>query len=450
MMLKNLNQNSTQELKVNHLSFNLVSDHLNLNYVNFDSCDGLIINSRKKERIHEILYTLRTSDDPNMYLKPVFLGSKPMMSKFKNEVDGYMADNMEQFIAKKSDSILEKINEVHRNIAELTDQSEKLILKTLQFAYTRERNLTPYADRFSPLGYQIPFLRSIISDQDLIDFFNRLIKLENKSLLKSTIHDKINLCNSCLSSYLNFHETCSKCSSLDLSYENLIHHFRCAYIGPETDFQKDELLICPKCDKQLKHIGIDYDKPSEIAKCNTCNHSSQETKMKAKCIDCGTHNELSQLNPLEIRVFDITSMGMNWILENDLGFDEKEEELKDLKIVPAAIFDLLKEQEKERIKNSEKTTSFWGEVKIKEDILVHLNLEFREKLKTEILSIIRHYLRGHDILCAHHTGHIAFLLPDISQAQGYIYYETILDNLNKILSDNIKGEDLVTGSFNKL
>ena len=89
----------------------------------------------------------------------------------------------------------------------------------------------------------------------------------------------------------------------------MIHHFRCAYIGPESDFRKNDFLQCPKCNHKLKHIGIDYDKPSEIHTCKNCNHKSQETKMKAKCIDCRKENELDQLSTYSIFNYTPTEKG---------------------------------------------------------------------------------------------------------------------------------------------
>lgn len=451
MILKNIKKGAIENLDVDHLNFKIIQDPLGINLINLHATDGLIIKSDETKVVRQILHQLRTKNDPDIYLMPVFLHSNKLFKSLGNEVDGYLKEDINPVSSKKIIAIKERTLGLKRNIDSVSDYVEKNLLKSLQYAFTRDQSFKPYRDRNSRIGYHFPFLSSISSKNEIHQYLTKLQELVGKSLLHSQLLDKINCCNTCMGSYLNFHETCSKCASLDLKYENLIHHFRCAYIGPESDFIQGESLQCPKCDKLLNHIGIDYDKPSEIANCNSCDHTSQETKMKASCIDCGEKNELSQLNTVSVFSYKINESGAEWIAIEPKDEHSKVEELSNLNIVSFPIFNLLVEQERARAKLRKIGTSFYGEVNISEEVYLHLNEAFRSQLKDEILHILRQYLRPIDILCAHHTGKYSFLLPDCKQSKAFDLYTLILDNLNKILVDNITEEtQVITGDLKKL
>ena len=41
------------------------------------------------------------------------------------------------------------------------------------------------------------------------------------------------------------------------------------------------MLICPKCHKKLRHIGVDYDRPAVVYTCNDCENSFTSPITKA-------------------------------------------------------------------------------------------------------------------------------------------------------------------------
>lgn len=451
MILKNIKQGKIQEVSLEHLRFKVVSDNLSVNLINLHAIDGLIIKTNELKTVRQILNQVRIKNDPSIYLMPIYLDSKTLYQKLGSEVDGYTIDNLNALNGASVNSIQQRIQGIKNDLLTIPDYNHRMIVKALQYAFTREQNLLPYTDRNSPIGYHLPYISTVLSSQEVVKAFNQLKKLVDRNLLTSKLEDKVNLCHTCQGSYLNFYESCSKCASMDLEHENLIHHFRCAYIGPESDFKNEDQMICPKCDKQLKHIGIDYDKPSEVATCRQCTHTSQETKMKASCIDCGSSNSLSQLKTLEIPSYQLTSEGVDYILSAKFSKGKEKDAIKDLSVVPYSIFNLLVEQEKARAANRKGTSSFAGELNINPSIYEDLAKDFRSQLKSEILNILRTYLRPIDILCANHTGKYSFIMPDCTKAKAYELYLLLLDNLNKLLSDNISNQtQIVSGDLRKL
>ena len=118
--------------------------------------------------------------------------------------------------------------------------------------------------------------------------FSILRELHSENVLSRTLFDKVGLCPTCNFHTLNFREVCPKCRSLEIEIESIYHHFSCGYVGPADDFRdpvKDE-MHCPKCDKVLRHIGLDYEKPSDTFICRECQFIFTEPEVEFKCFYC--------------------------------------------------------------------------------------------------------------------------------------------------------------------
>src|SRR5690625_1856645 len=175
---------------------------------------------------------------------------------------------------------------------------------------------------------------------------------EKASLLTSTFIDSFYACNECYNSYLLFRETCPACQSSDVFEEEMIHHFPCAYVGPISDFKSTgdfRDLICPKCDRELKHIGVDYDKPSSILTCNRCGHIFQDPGVKAKCNHCNTEPAVENLIKMEPKSFHFTNLGRDAALGNVIIDIDEMEDLRE--VIDKTSFQRLLSKEIERMRH---------------------------------------------------------------------------------------------------
>lgn len=127
-------------------------------------------------------------------------------------------------------------------------------------------------------------------------------------------------CPHCTHSHLIYLETCPTCGSNLLDYEPVIHHFPCANISPEQTYMVGGQLICPKCHKQLRHIGIDYDRPASVYKCQNCGKTVLQPDTKAMCTNCGTMSDVSELYPHDVHVIEITMDGTNVLTQGQHAF----------------------------------------------------------------------------------------------------------------------------------
>ncbi|MEY8688114.1 hypothetical protein AB9N12_19000 [Bacteroides sp. AN502(2024)] len=130
--------------------------------------------------------------------------------------------------------------------------------------------------------------------------------------------ERIHLCPVCQSSVLLFSECCSKCQSSNIREEDMIHHFRCANISPESEYQYDGELRCPKCKHFLRHIGVDYDRPAKVYTCNECGATQMHSGMKVACAVCGHTTQPYALTPYDIKEYTFTQAGIQFFCAHDI------------------------------------------------------------------------------------------------------------------------------------
>lgn len=169
-------------------------------------------------------------------------------------------------------------NLMHHDMVRTDDPGEKLIGRLFVSGADlrprldgRQRGLVAYNAIAEPA--QVEEALALLAAQDLVEL---------------TFFDRFHQCDTCRSSRLFVREVCPRCGNSDLTDETYIHHFRCAYQGPESDFRKGDDLTCPKCRRNLGKFGIDYDRPGTTSACGKCGHSSSEPDVSFTCTDCGT------------------------------------------------------------------------------------------------------------------------------------------------------------------
>jgi CheY-like chemotaxis protein len=130
-------------------------------------------------------------------------------------------------------------------------------------------------------------------------------RLAHRGLLRRRFADRFHACASCDSHRLNVREECPSCRSADLSDVAVMHHFRCAYTGPETEFKLGADLVCPKCRQHLRHYGSDYDKPGHMLVCQACGARNSEPSIGFSCLDCGAHTDGDAARQRDVFAYDL-------------------------------------------------------------------------------------------------------------------------------------------------
>jgi diguanylate cyclase (GGDEF)-like protein len=165
--------------------------------------------------------------------------------------------------------------------------------------------LAPIFDTDSPFAYTYPSLTKYVEltpdkTVELLD------DLASRAILERKLHDKVHLCPSCMRYNMNFREVCPSCGQADVEVQEMIHHFACGHVGPITQFQHGLRLICPKCRAELRHIGLDYEKPTETFLCRPNGHLFTDPEVEAACVACGAKFKPKDLINRNVYSYELT------------------------------------------------------------------------------------------------------------------------------------------------
>ncbi|NLS12974.1 diguanylate cyclase [Vibrio sp. SM6] len=172
----------------------------------------------------------------------------------------------------------------------------------------RKRRLLPFKDLNSHSIYSFPLIEALYPD--LYSSYRYVLAEHARGLIdKETLIDRIRSCHQCHSAHLNYVEVCPNCASIDIDTEIALHCFTCGHVGPQESFQRRGKLECPNCLTQLRHIGVDYDRPLENHVCHSCRFRFVEAETHAHCLSCRTDNKMDQLVVRKIYQYRLGDVG---------------------------------------------------------------------------------------------------------------------------------------------
>lgn len=334
-----------------------------------------------------------------------------------------------------------------RNVNEFEDLENILLEKVLKYMYTREIDLlSPIPVREAKLGFIYPMLSTNLEFDEEQKALKILTAAEQEDLLTGEFIESVYLCNTCSNAYMHFRESCPFCSSTNLKTEDLIHHFPCAYVGPASDFESDserEGMVCPKCSRYLKHIGVDYDKPSVMYNCMNCDHSFQDPLVKAKCYNCGSDTRVEHLTKSALKAYRMTERGEDVatgkINVHLKGFDELSE------IMDMSYFRKILQQETERLEGTDLHTTI---ARLTFSNLPELFKEtgenMQKELVREIYEVITENIPVSDLAVFQNMITVLMLFTDKDIRKSESIIKEIVGTLEELVADNFHGFELVT------
>lgn len=299
--------------------------------ISSDDFDAIYINvaHRSYEENRLVVRWFSPTRVQKCFLKPRFATTslEEFMRFADHLIDGYSESATDESFA---DFIEEIYNNIERHGIQRTMASgnltttSQILANIVKFDISRNRfTFTNYTVRSLTRGYTSIFL-SWYDNQETLQFEERMkfnLKVEELGFAeKSKFIDRIHVCPSCGDSHLLFIESCPKCHSSDISQEEMIHHFRCANISPESTYAYDGQLVCPKCRHVLRHIGVDYDRPATVYSCNTCNNTFLASAMKVRCTNCETESTPEELHPADVWEYKLTPTGIAAFATDDAIF----------------------------------------------------------------------------------------------------------------------------------
>lgn len=262
----------------------------------------------------QTLCQIRRNLSPKVYLRPVIylLESMEMPTEIHKAADGHISImSLNSAVIEDWVSRVEPINHWIDHLADTESaQDSNIAFKVLRMITSRNIELKPIKTIRRKYGYVYPLLEPFFGKRDT-GVMETLTFLESQHLLNPGFVSRAHYCSHCDSAFLNFKESCTDCSSDDLVIDELVHHFKCAYTAEMSQFKHGDQLQCPKCERELRHIGVDYDKPSVVYQCNQCSHTFQDPKIMTECYNCGRSAEPENQTVRTIQSYTVSAIGLN-------------------------------------------------------------------------------------------------------------------------------------------
>lgn len=153
-------------------------------------------------------------------------------------------------------------------------------LSALALAHTRNCSIVPMLRPDEPTVAVYPLLYGNNDPRAMLE------ELAAAGMLRRRFFERLRVCQRCGSSRLYAHEVCIKCYSSHLVEHSLVHHYACGRQTPQPMFEVGSAYICPKCRKELRPYGVDYDKPGSAVSCQCCGSAVSEPEVGFLCLDC--------------------------------------------------------------------------------------------------------------------------------------------------------------------
>ena len=177
--------------------------------------------------------------------------------------------------------------------------------------------LTPLPEPGSTSGFVYPSTATLgLSAEEVAEDLDQLCEL---GYLERQFAERGYYCPDCHHHALMFRETCPSCTSSNVEIGDLLHHFRCGHTAPETDFQDGVRYTCRKCGHQLRHIGVDYERPASSYLCRACNYVSSEPDTRCLCLKCGRQHPADRAELRTIYAYRLNARGGLAVNRGELG-----------------------------------------------------------------------------------------------------------------------------------
>jgi len=401
-----------------------------------------VLDGDDKDSAIEMLRFIRSHPNTKIYLKPVVLGAGVAQQDtiLSAAVDAVSHTNETSFpISEEQEELINKIvatQSYQQKITSILGQ-QQISLRILRFISSRKHiEQVPIMTPELLTGHSYPMLEQFFDSVDE-SIWKMLELLKNQHLLEGRFISKAYHCTHCESAFLNFMETCPDCKSANIKSDELVHHFRCGHAAAMQDFRTGDILVCPKCQQGLKHIGVDYDKPSLVFSCNDCQHVFAEPVPTTKCYRCGRRTNPEDQIQRTVYAYKISALGANVAL---FGQEQLFTKLlkENLDFMDNAGFQRVIVLEKSRVERYAISTSCVLVIDIKglADALVELG-ERGLGFYKDLVNAFVETLRKSDILTVVGRSAVTILLTETNEEGAHLVLERLMENIEHIFEQSL-------------
>ncbi|MRS12179.1 MAG: diguanylate cyclase [Actinobacteria bacterium] len=142
--------------------------------------------------------------------------------------------------------------------------------------------------------------------------------LEDRGVLAAEPVTTVPVCPFCRTYPLRVERACQECGSTAVHRTTMIHHYRCGNVSPEETYRHDADLVCPKCNHKLRHIGVDYERPSGVWLCDDCHQVSDAPELRYHSLTCDRRVPLDDVVDRQLSAYTLSPDGAHLVSEGTL------------------------------------------------------------------------------------------------------------------------------------
>jgi diguanylate cyclase (GGDEF)-like protein len=259
--------------------------------------------------------------------------------------------------------------------------------------------------------------------------------MASRAILSRKLHDRIHICPTCNRYNMNFREVCPECGSPDIDVQEMIHHFACGHVGTMSQFQQGLRLICPKCRAELRHIGLDYEKPTETYLCRVNGHIFTEPDVEAVCVACGGKFSPKDLIDRSIYSYELTGRAEDVVQMGQLEPTQIDPLLLDRQ-VGLYHFAYFERELATEISRSTRHKHPFGLIVLGIDFYEDFVKKFGRSDALQYLAtlgqVIREMMRMSDVPARHKTQNVAMLLSETPRDGCVAFLKRLRERLEHV------------------
>lgn len=192
----------------------------------------------------------------------------------------------------------------------IIDSAENRLKILIHMARSRSTAKTdPVASSQTRVGYWHPAISQLIGSQAGEEYCV-LESLAEMDCVARELADQVDLCPYCLHDNLRLRKLCTHCRSSLIIKKDVLHHFHCGWVGVEEEAVSGTDLVCPGCERQLRHLGVDYERTSQSFFCTSCREIFTEPIEEFLSPHCGRHIPKDGTMVHPVFAYSITSTGL--------------------------------------------------------------------------------------------------------------------------------------------
>lgn len=195
--------------------------------------------------------------------------------------------------------------------------TDRIIELVTSLATGRIERLSPEHSVESPVAYTYPeavrILGVAVGEEVAI-----LDALEERGILAAEPVTTVPVCPFCRTYPMRIERVCRDCGSTAVRSTSMLHHYRCSNVSPEETYRKGSALVCPKCNHTLRHLGVDYERPSSAWFCADCASVSDSPILRYHSLTCNKRVPIDDVVDRQLSAYTLSTDAAVLLTEGSL------------------------------------------------------------------------------------------------------------------------------------